>query len=71
MHPYDFYSLVAESTVVVQHLASTVIFVTSFVVIYIQIVSPVSVVAVSTVLTIAGWVVWDRAVTSRDTLAVG
>ena len=71
MHPYDFYSLVAESTVVVQHLASAVIFVTSFVAIYIQIVSPVSVVAVSTVLTIAGWAVWDRAVTSRDDLAVG
>ncbi|KAI5844721.1 phosphatidylinositol:UDP-GlcNAc transferase PIG-C [Tricharina praecox] len=71
VHPYDFYSLVAESTVVVQHLASAVIFVTSFVAIYIEIVSPVSVVAVSTVLTIAGWAVWDRAVTSRDDLAAG
>ncbi|KAA8907327.1 phosphatidylinositol:UDP-GlcNAc transferase PIG-C [Sphaerosporella brunnea] len=77
VHPYDFYSLVAESTVVVQHLASAVIFVTSFVAIYIEVVSPVSVVAVSTMLTVAGWAVWDmgwekreaakeRAVTHKD-----
>lgn len=59
VHPYDFYSLVAESTVVVQHLASVVIFVTCFVAIYIQLVSPVSVVVVSTALTVAGWAVWD------------
>jgi len=71
VHPYDFYSLVSESTVVVQHLASAVIFVTSFVAIYIEIVSPVLVVAVSTVLTIAGWAVWDHAVTSRDVLDAG
>jgi phosphatidylinositol glycan class C protein len=66
VHPYDFYSLVAESTVVVQHLASTVIFVTSFVAIYMEVVSPVSVVAVSTVLTVAGWAVWDMGWEKRE-----
>lgn len=66
VHPYDFYSLVAESTVVVQHLASAVIFVTSFVAMYIEVVSPVSVVAISTLLTVAGWAVWDMGLEKRE-----
>ena len=66
VHPYDFYSLVAESTVVVQHLASAVIFVTSFVAMYVEVVSPVSVVAISTLLTVAGWAVWDMGLEKRE-----
>jgi len=45
--------------VVAQHLASAVIFVTSFCRKCYEVVSPVSVVAISTLLTVAGWVVWD------------
>ncbi|KAI5810471.1 phosphatidylinositol N-acetylglucosaminyltransferase subunit C [Pyronema omphalodes] len=66
VHPYNFYSLVAESTVVVQHLASAVIFVTSFVAIYMETVSPVTVVMVSSILTIAGWLVWDMGWEQRE-----
>ncbi|KAF8544303.1 phosphatidylinositol N-acetylglucosaminyltransferase subunit C [Trichophaea hybrida] len=66
VHPYNFYSLVAESTVVVQHLASALIFVTSFVAIYIEVVSPVSVVVISSVLTVAGWAVSDMGLDKRE-----
>lgn len=67
VHPYDFYSLVAESTVIVQHLSSIVVFVTSFIAIFQERVSPVSVVSVSSVLTVAGWAVWEFGWTKRET----
>jgi phosphatidylinositol glycan class C protein len=51
---------------VVQHLASAVIFVTSFVAIYIEVVSPVSIVGISSVLTVAGWAVWDMGWEKRE-----
>ena len=59
LRPYDFWPLVADSTVIVQHISSVVIFVCSFVGIYQQRVSPVSVVSWGTAGTILGWILWD------------
>ena len=59
LRPYDFWPLVADSTVIVQHISSVAIFVCSFVGIYQQRVSPVSVVSWGTVGSVLGWVLWD------------
>ena len=59
LRPYDFWPLVADSTVIVQHVSSVAIFVCSFVGIYQQRVSPVSVVSWSSAGTVLGWVLWD------------
>ncbi|KAG0634923.1 phosphatidylinositol N-acetylglucosaminyltransferase subunit C [Tuber brumale] len=71
VHPYDFYSLVADSTVIVQHLSSVVIFVTSFIAMFKERVSPVSVALVSTALTFAGWAVWDMGWEKREKVVRG
>lgn len=57
--PYDFWPLVADSTVIVQHICSVAIFVCSFVGIIQDRVSPVSVVGWGSAGTVLGWVVWD------------
>ncbi|KAK3172458.1 hypothetical protein OEA41_005780 [Lepraria neglecta] len=59
LRPYDFWPLVADSTVIVQHISSVAIFVCSFVGIYQQRVSPVSVVSWGTAGSVLGWVLWD------------
>ncbi|PGH13294.1 hypothetical protein AJ80_06405 [Polytolypa hystricis UAMH7299] len=59
LRPYDFWPLVAESTVVVQHVCSVVIFVCCFTGIFQERVSPVSVVGWATICTVLGWVLWD------------
>lgn len=59
LRPYDFWPLVADSTVIVQHISSIAIFVCSFVGIYQQRVSPVSVVSWGSAGTVLGWVLWD------------
>ncbi|KAL9071086.1 MAG: hypothetical protein Q9161_004425 [Pseudevernia consocians] len=59
LRPYDFWPLVADSTVIVQHISSVAIFVCSFVGIYQQRVSPVSVVSWGSAGTVLGWVLWD------------
>lgn len=59
LRPYDFWPLVADSTVIVQHVSSVVIFVCSFVGIYQQRVSPVSVVSWGSAGTVLGWILWD------------
>ncbi|CUS08391.1 unnamed protein product, partial [Tuber aestivum] len=71
VHPYDFYSLVADSTVIVQHLSSVVIFVTSFIAMFKERVSPVSVALASTALTVAGWAVWDMGWEKREKVVRG
>jgi len=71
VHPYDFYSLVADSTVIVQHLSSVVIFVTSFIAMFKERVSPISVALVSTALTVAGWAVWDMGWEKREKVVRG
>ena len=57
--PYDFWPLVADSTVIVQHICSVAIFVCSFVGIIQDRVSPVSVVGWGSAGTVLGWVLWD------------
>ena len=59
LRPYDFWPLVADSTVIVQHISSVAIFVCSFVGIYQQRVSPVSVVSWGSASTVLGWALWD------------
>ena len=57
--PYDFWPLVADSTVIVQHVCSVAIFVCCFVGIYQERVSPLSVVGWGSACTVLGWVLWD------------
>lgn len=59
LRPYDFWPLVADSTVIVQHISSVAIFVCSFVGIYQERVSPVSVVSWGSAGTVFGWIMWD------------
>ncbi|KAL2867038.1 phosphatidylinositol N-acetylglucosaminyltransferase [Aspergillus lucknowensis] len=59
VRPYDFWPLMADSTVIVQHVCSVVIFVCCFVGIVQGRVSPVSVVCWGSVGTAFGWVLWD------------
>lgn len=60
VRPYDFWPLVADSTVIVQHVCSVVIFVCCFVDIVQDRVSPVSVVCWGSVGTAVGWILWDN-----------
>ncbi|KAL8724385.1 MAG: hypothetical protein Q9166_007979 [cf. Caloplaca sp. 2 TL-2023] len=79
LQPYDFWPLVADSTVIVQHLASVAIFVCCFIGINREQVSPVSVVSFGSASTILGWVLWDfwvgqskaARMISRSTTAAG
>lgn len=57
--PYDFWPLVADSTVIVQHISSVAIFVCCFVGIIQERISPVSVVGWGSVGTVLGYVLWD------------
>jgi len=56
---YDFWPLVANSTVIVQHICSVAIFVCCFVGISQDRISPVSVVSLGSTGTVLGWVLWD------------
>ncbi|ODH45731.1 hypothetical protein GX48_08197 [Paracoccidioides brasiliensis] len=59
LRPYDFWPLVADSTVIVQHVCSVVIFACCFTGIFQERISPVSVVGWGSICTILGWVLWD------------
>ena len=59
LRPYDFWPLVADSTVIVQHIGSVIIFVCCFIGIFQRRVSPVSVVSWASFGTVLGWVVRD------------
>ncbi|KAL2161348.1 hypothetical protein VTH06DRAFT_8570 [Thermothelomyces fergusii] len=67
VRPYDFWPLVADSTVIVQHVCSVIIFVVCFVGIFQERVSPVSVVGWSSFATFLGWLLWDWWVTTEST----
>lgn len=56
---YDFWPLVADSTVLTQHLASVVIFVAAFMSIYSRQLSPLTVIGVSTALTSFAYGFWS------------
>ena len=59
LQPYDFWPLVADSTVIVQHVCSVVIFIVCFVGIIQDRVSPGAVVGWGSMATVLGWVLWD------------
>jgi hypothetical protein len=60
LQPYEFWSLMADATVIVQHLASVVIFCCCFVAIIHGRVSPVAVVGWASLCTVLAWVLWDH-----------
>jgi len=59
LQPYDFWPLVTDSTVIVQHVCSVIIFVVCFVGIVQDRVSPVAIVGWGSIATFLGWVLWD------------
>jgi phosphatidylinositol N-acetylglucosaminyltransferase subunit C len=59
VQPYDFWPLVADSTIIIQHVCSVIIFIVSFVGIFQERVSPVSVVGWGSFGTFIGWLLWD------------
>ncbi|KAF2477196.1 phosphatidylinositol N-acetylglucosaminyltransferas-like protein subunit C [Lindgomyces ingoldianus] len=59
LQPYEFWSLMADSTVIVQHIASVAIFCCCFVAIAQDRVPPVSVVSWASLCTVLGWALWD------------
>ena len=59
LRPYDFWPLVADSAVIVQHVCSVAVFICAYAGIYQGRLSPVAVVSWGSVATIFGWVVWD------------
>jgi phosphatidylinositol glycan class C protein len=59
LRPYDFWPLVADSAVIVQHVCSVAIFICAYAGIYQGRLSPVAVVTCGTVATVAGWIFWD------------
>ena len=60
LKPYDFWPLVFDSTVILQHVCSVILFIVCFVGIFQERVSPVSVVSCSTFGTFVGWLLWER-----------
>ncbi|KAI9800725.1 MAG: hypothetical protein M1833_003141 [Piccolia ochrophora] len=69
LQPYDFWPLVADSTVIVQHVCSVIIFVCCFAGIFQERVSPVSVVSWGSVSTVLGWGIWDWWEGQREAVA--
>ncbi|KAL3420260.1 Phosphatidylinositol N-acetylglucosaminyltransferase GPI2 subunit [Phlyctema vagabunda] len=59
LQPYDFWPLVADSTVIVQHVCSVIIFIVCFVGISEKRLEPIAVVTWGSVATVLGWVMWD------------
>lgn len=60
LQPYEFWSLMADATVIVQHLASVAIFCCCFVAIINGRISPVAVVGWASLCTIMAWALWDH-----------
>ncbi|KAI0125155.1 phosphatidylinositol N-acetylglucosaminyltransferase-domain-containing protein [Xylariales sp. AK1849] len=59
LQPYDFWPLVADTTVIVQQVCSVTIFICCFVGIFTERVSPVAVVGWGSFATFLGWLLWD------------
>lgn len=59
LRPYEFWPLVADSTIIVQHVCSVVIFVCCFTAIFQERVGPQTVVSWATAGTVAGWILRD------------
>ncbi|KAH7078594.1 phosphatidylinositol N-acetylglucosaminyltransferas-like protein subunit C [Paraphoma chrysanthemicola] len=59
LQPYQFWSLMSDATIIVQHLSTVVIFCCCFVAIIQGKVSPVAVVVCASICTILAWMLWD------------
>ncbi|KAK4998910.1 glycosylphosphatidylinositol anchor biosynthesis [Elasticomyces elasticus] len=66
LRPYEFWPLVADSTIIVQHVCSVIIFVCCFVGIFQERIVPVSVVSWASAGTVLGWVLRDYWVTQQE-----
>ncbi|PKS12119.1 hypothetical protein jhhlp_001417 [Lomentospora prolificans] len=66
LQPYDFWPLVADTTIIVQHVCSVIIFIVAFVAIIQERVTHVSLVSYSSGLTFLGWLVWERWVADAE-----
>ncbi|KAF4595236.1 phosphatidylinositol N-acetylglucosaminyltransferase [Ophiocordyceps camponoti-floridani] len=66
LKPYDFWPLVNDSTVILQHVCSVIIFIVCFVAIFQERVSPVSVVSCGSLATFLGWLLWEGWVAEED-----
>ncbi|KAH7176601.1 phosphatidylinositol N-acetylglucosaminyltransferase subunit C [Dactylonectria macrodidyma] len=66
LKPYDFWPLVADSTVILQHVCSVIIFIICFVGIDKNRVSPVAVTSWSSGATFVGWILWERWLSEAD-----
>ncbi|KAK5131962.1 hypothetical protein LTR08_000474 [Meristemomyces frigidus] len=73
LRPYEFWPLVADSTVIVQHVCSVLIFVCCFAGIFQERVGPQTVVSWATMGTVAGWVLrdWWQSQEEAEEAAVG
>ncbi|KOS21151.1 Phosphatidylinositol N-acetylglucosaminyltransferase GPI2 subunit [Escovopsis weberi] len=60
LKPYDFWPLVADSTVILQHVCSVILFIVCFVGIFQERLSPVTLVGGSSLGTFLGWIFWER-----------
>lgn len=65
LQPYEFWPLVADSTVIVQHVCSVIIFIVCFVGIFQERMSPVSVVGWGSFATFLGWLLCDWWITKE------
>ncbi|KJX96802.1 phosphatidylinositol:UDP-GlcNAc transferase PIG-C like protein [Zymoseptoria brevis] len=71
LRPYEFWPLVADSTIILQHLCSVVIFVCCFTAFKQDRVSPQTVVGWATICTVAGWIFrdyWQSREDAADTI---
>lgn len=66
LKPYDFWPLVADSTVILQHVCSVIIFVVCFIGISQERVSPGTVTGWSSGATFVGWILWERWLSSAE-----
>lgn len=60
LRPYDFWPLVADSAVIVQHVCSVAIYICAYAGIYQGRLSPVAVVTCGTIATVVSWILWDH-----------
>jgi phosphatidylinositol glycan class C protein len=69
LQPYQFWRLVADSTVIVQQVCSVAIFVCCFTGIFQERVSPITIVSWGSTGTVIGWIIWDIWVGREEDLA--
>ena len=60
LRPYEFWPLVADSMVIVQHVAALLVFVCAYAGIYQDRLSPVAVVVCGSFATVVAWIMWDQ-----------